>query len=260
MKHERVMVDMRKVGKVLRLGRILKDDGKTLIVAMDHGMGGITEGIEDIVNVVRKMVEGGADAVMVNLGAVKRIAENFSGKISIVLTIPFDPKYVELAAKLGVDAVKTTYFGPVPLTEEKYLQFSAIGRACEELGIPWMAEVVPVDAQGKTIYDVKVIKKAARIGSELGGDLVKTAYAGTVEEYKDVVKSCLAPIVIMGGPKMENDKDVLQMVKNSIDAGAIGGAIGRNIWQHKNPAKMAKAISKIIHENITVEEAIKILK
>jgi DhnA family fructose-bisphosphate aldolase class Ia len=251
---------MKKIGKNLRLNRILKSDGRTLVVAMDHGMGGTTEGIEDIVDVVRKMVEGGADAVMVNFGAVKRIVENFGGKIGIVLTIPFDPKYVEFAAKLGVDAVKTTYFGPVPLNEEKYNQFSSIGRACEEWCIPWMAEVVPVDAQGKTIYDVKVIKKAARIGSEVGGDIVKTAYAGTVEEYKDVVKSCLAPIVVMGGPKMESEKDVLQMVKNSVDSGAVGGAIGRNIWQHKDPTKMAKAISKIIHENITVEEALKILE
>lgn len=251
---------MEKIGKLLRLKRILRDDGRTLVVAMDHGLGGTTEGVEDVVNVARKVFEGGADAIMVNFGAVKKIVEKFGGKIGIVLTIPFDPKYVEFAVKLGVDMVKTTYFGPVPLTEEKYNQFSAIGRVCEEWEMPWMAEVVPTDSQGKTIYDVNIVKKAARIGSELGGDLVKTAYAGTVEEYRGVVRACLAPIVVMGGPKMESEKDVLQMVKNSVEAGAIGGAIGRNIWQHKNPAKMAKAISSIIHENISVEEALKILE
>jgi DhnA family fructose-bisphosphate aldolase class Ia len=251
---------MKAVGKVLRLGRILRDDGRTLVVAMDHGMGGTTGGIEDIVDVVRKMIEGGADAVMVNLGAVRRIAEKFAGKISIVLTIPFDPKYVELAAKLGVDAVKTTYFGAVPLSEEKYNQFSSIARACEDWEMPWMAEVVPVDGERKIIYDVEMVKKAARIGSELGGDLVKTAYTGTVEEYNKIVRSCLTPIVVMGGPKMENIKDVLQMVKNSVEAGAAGGAIGRNIWQHTSPEKMAKAISSIIHENISVEKALKMLE
>lgn len=254
------MMCMKRIGKNLRLSRFLRKDGRTLVVAMDHGMGGMTEGIEDIVDTVQRMYEGGADAVMVNFGAVKKIVNKFSDKIGIILTIPFDPKYVEFAVKLGVDGVKTTYFGSIPLSEEKYNQFSSIGKACEEWEMPWMAEVVPVDSQGKTIYDVNIVKKAARIGSELGGDLVKTAYAGTVEEYKFVVKACFAPIVVMGGPKMENEKDVLQMIKNSIDAGAIGGAIGRNIWQHKNPTKMAKAITGIIHENMSVEEALKILQ
>jgi DhnA family fructose-bisphosphate aldolase class Ia len=161
---------------------------------------------------------------------------------------------------LGVDAVKTTYFGAVPLSEEKYNQFSSIARACEDWEMPWMAEVVPVDGERKIIYDVEMVKKAARIGSELGGDLVKTAYTGTVEEYKKIVRSCLTPIVVMGGPKMENIKDVLQMVKNSVEAGAAGGAIGRNIWQHMSPEKMAKAISSIIHENISVEKALKMLE
>ena len=251
---------MQNIGKFLRLGHVVKSDGRTLIVALDHGMMGITQGIEDIQEVIAKVIAGGADAILVNLGVARKVAETVKGKIAVVLTIPYDPKYVELAAKLGVDAVKTTYFGPIPLSEEKYNQFSAIGRACEEWGMPYIAEVVPVDEKGKTIYDVETVKKAARIGAELGGDMVKTAYTGTVEEYRSIVKACPVPIVVMGGPKMENDKDVLQMVKNSVDAGAVGGAIGRNIWQHRDPAKMAKAISKIIHDNITVEEALKILE
>ncbi|MEM3872079.1 MAG: fructose-bisphosphate aldolase, partial [Nitrososphaeria archaeon] len=62
---------MEKIGKFLRLNRILRKDGRTLVVAMDHGLGGTTEGIEDIVDVVRKVFEGGADAIMVNFGGVK---------------------------------------------------------------------------------------------------------------------------------------------------------------------------------------------
>lgn len=251
---------MERIGKILRLSHFVREDGRTLIVAMDHGIVGITEGIEDILEIVKKVVEGGTDAVLVNIGAAEKVAKHFGGKISIVLTIPFDPEYVEFAVKLGVDAVKTTYFGQVPLSEEKYNQFCAIGRACEEWGIPWMAEVVPVNSQGKTIYDVETIKKAARIGSELGGDIVKTAYAGTPIEYKEVVKACLSPIVIMGGPKIENTADLLRVIKSSIEAGAIGGAIGRNIWQHKDPMKMTKAIASIIHENATIEEALKVIE
>ena len=247
-------------GKVLRTGRIVAKDGKHLVIALDHGMIGMTKGIEDIEETVRKVTQGGADALLVNPGIAKKVASYASGKIGIVMTIPFDPSFVKLAVKLGVDAVKTTYFGSVPLSEDKYNQFSAIGLAAEEWGIPYMAEVVPVDAQGKTIYEIEEIKKAARIGAELGGDMVKTAYAGTPMEYRKVVKACPVPITVMGGPKMESIADLLKMVKDSIDAGAIGGTIGRNIWQYKDPEKMTRAIVKVIHENESVEEALKILR
>jgi fructose-bisphosphate aldolase/2-amino-3,7-dideoxy-D-threo-hept-6-ulosonate synthase len=250
---------MPSIGKRLRLSRLTRKDGKTLIVAIDHGIVGITEGIENVLGIVEKVIEGGADAVLVNFGVARKIIEKFGGSVAIVLTIPFDPKYVELAVKMGVDAVKTTYFGPVPLSEDKYNKFSAVGQACEEWEIPWVAEVVPVDDQNKTIFEIEMIKKAARIGSELGGDIIKTAYTGTPSDYRKVIEASLAPIVIMGGPKMENVKDVLQITKDSIDAGAIGGAIGRNIWQHKDPVKMTRAIVSVIHENATTEEALEIL-
>lgn len=89
---------------------------------------------------------------------------------------------------------------------------------------------------------------------------MKTVYVGPVNEYRNVIETCPVPIVVMGGPKVSNEKEFLQMIKNSIEAGAIGGAIGRNIWQYKDPEKMTRAISKIIHEDITVEEALKILE
>jgi len=63
------------VGKILRLAHILRDDGRTLVVAMDHGMIGITEGIEEALNVVEKVIEGEADAILVNLGIARKVAE-----------------------------------------------------------------------------------------------------------------------------------------------------------------------------------------
>jgi len=251
---------MRSTGKVIRAGNLLADDGKTLVVAMDHGMIGITKGIEFMERVIDQVMKGGADAVLINLGAAKRLAPKLSGKLSMVLSIPFDPKYVELAAKIGADAVKTTYFGKVPLDWSQMEKISEVAEAAEDWGMIYMVEVVPTDESGKTIYDIEKVKQAARIGAELGGDIVKTAYVGPVSSYKDVVESCLVPIVVMGGPKMETVKDLLVMVKESVEAGAIGGAIGRNIWQYENPEKMTRAISAIIHEGVNIDEALKILE
>jgi len=246
-------------GKILRIGSILGNDGRTLVIAIDHGMGGMTQGIEDMEDVVKKVTKGGADAVLLNLGMARKLAKTISGRLGLVLSIPYDPSYVGLAAKIGASAVKTTYFGPVPIPEERMRQISGITLAAEEWGMPAMVEVVPLDSQGKTIYDVAVIRQAARIGAELGGDMIKTAYAGTPEQYKQVVGSCPVPIVVMGGPKMESESDLLKMIKDSIESGAIGGAIGRNIWQYKDPEKITRAAVAIIHEKATVEEARRLL-
>jgi fructose-bisphosphate aldolase/2-amino-3,7-dideoxy-D-threo-hept-6-ulosonate synthase len=249
------------LGKIIRAGNLLADDGKALVVALDHGMIGITRGIEHMGRVIDQVMKGGADGVLITLGAAKRLALKLSGKISIVLSIPFDPKYVELAAKIGADAVKTMYFGKVPLEWDQMGKISEVAETAEDWGMIYMVEVVPVDESGKIIYDLEKIKQAARIGSELGGDIVKTAYVGPPSSYrKEVVDSCLAPIMIMGGPRMETARETLAIVKEAMDAGAVGGVIGRNIWQHTNPEKMTHVISAIIHENMEVDEALKILE
>ena len=242
------------------MGNITRKDGRTLVIAMDHGGGGTTLGIEDIEDVVEKVIEGGADSILANLGFARRIAKTIRGRIGLVLSIPYDPAYVKLAAQIGADMVKTTYFGPVPLSEERMKQIAEITLASEEWGMPSMVEVVPLDNKGKTIYDLSAIKQAARIGSELGGDVIKTAYVGSPNEYREVTRTCLTPIVVMGGPKMDSASDLLKMVKDSIDAGAIGGAIGRNMWQYKDPEKITKAAISIIHEKASLEEALKVLK
>lgn len=246
-------------GKAMRLSRFMKD-GRTLVVATDHGLFGMGDGLEKIVEIIEKVVKGGADAVMVNLGVAKRIVSKIGGEASLILSIPFDPKYVELAAKIGADGVKTTYFGEVPVPEEKINQFAKIAEECEVWQMPYIAEVVPVDEERKTVYKFEHVMKAARFGSEVGGDIVKTAYVGPVESYRKIVEACLSPIVVMGGEKMEKPTDILRVVKDAVEAGAAGGAIGRNIWQFENPGKMAEALSRIIHEEISLEKAERIVK
>lgn len=248
------------LGKIIRLGNLLREDKRVLIVAMDHGMTGTTKGIEKIDETIKKVVKGGADAVMINVGVAKKHFEEIAGKVSLVLSIPFDAKYVEKAVKIGADAIKTTYFGLVPLEEHRMKQISEIARESDEWGIPYLVEVVPTDSSGKVLYNIEKIKQAARIGAELGGDLVKTAYPGDASQFKQIVDSCPVPIVVMGGPKMERDIQVLMIIRGCIDAGGAGASIGRNIWQHEDPFKMTKAIAKIIHENATVDEAFEALK
>jgi fructose-bisphosphate aldolase/2-amino-3,7-dideoxy-D-threo-hept-6-ulosonate synthase len=105
-----------------------------------------------------------------------------------------------------------------------------------------------------------VVKLAARAGAELGADIIKTNYTGDPDSFREVTKGCPVPVVIAGGPKMSTTRDVLQMVRDAIDAGGAGTSIGRNVFQASNPTKMVRAFSKIVHEGASVEEAMKELE
>ncbi len=74
-----------------------------------------------------------------------------------------------------------------------------------------------------------------------------------MKHFRQVVESCPVPIVILGGPKVESDLEALKWAKGCVDAGGVGVAMRRNIWQHENPKAIAKAISKILHEDASVE-------
>jgi class I fructose-bisphosphate aldolase len=59
---------------------------------------------------------------------------------------------------------------------------------------------------------------------------------------------------------MSSDKDILEMVKGSIEAGGAGVSIGRNVFQHRDPSRMVGAISLLVHENASVTEALSFLQ
>ena len=122
--------------------------------------------------------------------------------------------------------------------------------------MPLIAMMYPRGRKVKSEHDVKVVKLAARVGAELGADIVKTNYTGDIDSFKEVIEGCPVPVVVAGGPKMDSDRDVLQMVWESIRAGGAGASIGRNVFQAEDPVKMVRAIAKIVHNKYSVEDAL----
>jgi DhnA family fructose-bisphosphate aldolase class Ia len=86
---------------------------------------------------------------------------------------------------------------------------------------------------------------------------LKVAYTGSAESFREVVTGCPAPVTILGGAKIDNERDALEMIKGAIDAGGAGITMGRNVWKVENVTGMVRAISKVIHGNVTVQEAMK---
>jgi fructose-bisphosphate aldolase/2-amino-3,7-dideoxy-D-threo-hept-6-ulosonate synthase len=109
----------------------------------------------------------------------------------------------------------------------------------------------------KNSHDPEKVAHAARLGAELGADIVKTVYTGDIDSFREVVKSCPVPIAIAGGPTTNNEEELLETVQGALNAGAIGVTFGRNIFQHKDPSKMVRALSALVIDKLTVADALK---
>jgi DhnA family fructose-bisphosphate aldolase class Ia len=127
---------------------------------------------------------------------------------------------------------------------------------CDEYGVPLIAMMYPRGENVKDPNDPRVIAHVARVGAELGADIVKVPYTGSPETFREVVESCPAPVVMAGGPKAERDEDVLEMVWGAMRAGAMGVTIGRNVFMHENPKAIVRAIRAVVLEGKRPEEAL----
>jgi fructose-bisphosphate aldolase/2-amino-3,7-dideoxy-D-threo-hept-6-ulosonate synthase len=130
---------------------------------------------------------------------------------------------------------------------------------CIEWGMPLLAMMYP---RGKKITGenmTEAIKIAARVGSELGADIIKTVYTGDPDSFREVTEGCHVPVVIAGGSKTD-DLSTMKLIEGAMEGGAAGVSIGRNAFQHRCPDKFVRAAAMIVHERRTAEEAVEILK
>lgn len=253
-----------------RLNRIFQANGRTLIVACDHGMiSGPDKGLEKMESTLSQVIAGGADAVMVSYGTAIRFAQNLA-RVGLVLRLdgggtklgsmtgPGAQFYtVEDALRLGADAVCVSAFPGSPIEEPTLEVLARVIRQAHSWGVPVMAEIVPGGFDsGAEFRTSETVSIAARVAAELGADWVKIPY---VDGFHQVVESCYVPVVVLGGPAKSDLRQTLEMVNAALQAGAVGGVIGRNIWQADNPAQMAAALASLIHHNATVAEALKIV-
>jgi len=230
-------------GKQIRMARIIKEDGKTLISALDHGgEDALLSGIENIYRIIDIVIKNGVDAILINEGIFKIYASQIKARIPVIMNIPFETGFAEYALKLGADAIKTTYFGPVPIPVEIANKMRKIAKESDEFGIPYINEYIPLDDNNKISTDSVLIARAARAAAEYGADIVKTSYG---KNFKKIVESCPVPIIIAGGdPKFG---DIETIMKDVIKNGGAGGAIGRSIFQDKDPGKKVRNLVKIVH-------------
>jgi fructose-bisphosphate aldolase/2-amino-3,7-dideoxy-D-threo-hept-6-ulosonate synthase len=256
-------------GKTRRMKRIMREDCRTVIVPMDHGVTiGPVKGIENMQSIINQLIQGGTDAVLVHKGIAKRVD---TGNAALIIMLSaasnLNPNAnskvqvctVQEAIHIGADAV-SVHVNVGAQDEDKMLTtLGKVAEECDTYGMPLLAMMYPRGPKIQNEHATEVVAHAARIGAELGADIIKANYTGSIETFKLVVESCPVPVVIAGGPKCKTPQEILQTAHESVKAGSAGLSIGRNVFQHENPTLMVKALSAIVHEGVSVERALKIL-
>jgi class I fructose-bisphosphate aldolase len=262
------------IGKQIRLERIInRNSRKSVIIPMDHGVTiGPVPGLIDMKKTVNAIAEGGANAIVMHKGLVANGHRGSGKDVGLIIHLSASTKLapdpnakmlvctVEEAVRFGADAVSIHINIGADDEKDMLRDFGYVSREAQSWGMPLLAMMYTRGKKIKNEYDVSVVKHAARVGAELGADIVKVPYTGSPATFREVVEGSFVPVVIAGGEKMETDEDILNIVRGSLDAGGAGVSIGRNAFQHHAPERIVKAISLLVHEDCSVREALKLLK
>jgi class I fructose-bisphosphate aldolase len=262
------------IGKLVRLGRIgNRSSGRTVIIPVDHGITqGPIPGLRDAGQVVEMAAAGGADAVIMHKGTVRAAHRGSGPNIGLIVHLSAstcmcpDPDdkvlvcTVEEAVKLGADGV-SIHVNLGARTEQAMLKLlGKVSAECMTWGMPLLAMMYARGESMSDSFETKRVKHAARVGAELGADIVKCVYTGSPDSFREVVEGCPVPVVIAGGEKTDTDRSVLEMVAGSLEAGGKGVSIGRNAFQHQQPDRMVAALCRLVHERASVDEALRFLQ
>ena len=267
------------VGTSMRLKRVIDPAGVSVICALDHGMTSPTflEPLADIAGRTAEAVAGGANVIMMSKGMIRIAAPAFSPATSLALLLsasamPAEAQpevvqvaQVEEAVRLGADAV--VLFTALGGDSEPGMirTLAGVGRECAALGMPLIAE-----AEFPTTYALvedlaeqygfEYLRRNVRLCAELGADIVKTNWPGDEDSFGRLVEAAAGiPVVLAGGSRLD-DPELLRRMERAVAAGAIGCSVGRNIFMHRSPEAITRALSRVIRERWSADAAVEELR
>lgn len=234
--------------------------GNTVMFAFDHGyFMGSTAGLERLDLVIPELLPH-IDCLMGTRGALrtcvspdhrKAVALRVSSGSSMLnddLSHEVVAVDMEDAIRMNADCMAVQTFIGADGQLQSIDNLSRVVNAGMRYGIPTLGVV----AVGKDMERTdRYFKLATRIVAEMGVQIVKTYYC---DNFEEVVAACPVPIVVAGGKKLP-EEEALTLAYRSIQGGARGLDMGRNIFQSQHRVVMAQAIRKIVHEGFTDKEA-----
>ncbi|WP_436761769.1 class I fructose-bisphosphate aldolase [Streptosporangium sp. V21-05] len=242
-----------------RMHHVFAPDGRAVIAAMDAGIKGVAPGLADGRAAVRRIVDGGVDAILATIGLARAASDELGGTgliLALDSEIPSAGYGVQQAVRWGADALELKVFPGNPQVT-KLGELRELCAEADRFGMPVMAEPIPVSFKDVEAHTLTNVANGARLSSEAGADFVKAQYVGTVDEFRGVVDGCLVPLLALGGPMKPTPVHALQMAADAVEAGARGVVYGRNIVEAERPDRMVAALVEIVHGGASVRAAAK---
>jgi fructose-bisphosphate aldolase/2-amino-3,7-dideoxy-D-threo-hept-6-ulosonate synthase len=262
------------VGKRMRMKRVIDPAGVSIICALDHGMTSPTflEPLAGIEARTAEAVAGGANVIMMSKGMIRVAEPAFGRDTSLALLLSASANSgeerpsvvqvaeVEEASVLGADAVVLFVALSGESEPDMIRTAAAVGGACQELGMPFIAEAefpttyARVEDLADT-YGFEYLRRNVRLCAELGADIVKTNWPGDGESFGRLVEAASGiPVVLAGGSRVP-DRELLDRMESAMEAGGIGCSVGRNIFMHRSPEALTRALSRVIRERWSAQKA-----
>lgn len=245
------------IGKTRRLGRLLVgEQQRCLLTPLDHGGWlGPVKGIDRPRTIVEAVIKGGSNALLISPGFYRAAASEIPPSVGIVLRVSVTAGLsvdgtqetpvasLDTALRLDADAIAVSVFFGRAGDIDIYRWLAQLTDASQAYDMPVVAEMMPPPDK---FYDAEAIAHAARIGMELGADIVKTNYCGDVAAFKQVVTAVPVPLIIAGGPSKGESDSTVSTARDAIRAGAIGVAFGRRVWQAEDPEGLTRQLKQVI--------------
>lgn len=244
-------------GKKRRMERLfLGPNKRCLMVPLDHAPWlGPIKGINNPKKIVQNVLDGGANALLVTPGFLNQVAPIMKPDTGIVLRVSIvagpssealqetPAATLKTALRVDADAVAVSIFfgrgGECSIMK----WMSELIEQSYEYQMPVLAEMMP---SSEKFFDAEAIAHVSRLGMELGADIIKTNYCGDPEAFRQILDAVGLPVVVAGGANQDGTNGTLGMVKELMEAGASGVAIGRRVWQSENPAELVRSMKGIM--------------
>ncbi len=263
-------LDTMPTGKRLRMRRFNRHGG-AVIIPLDHAL--FSEpppALADMRELVRLIADTEADGILVTPGLLEHVAPVL-GDLGVILRV--DGTHTRLgqhlertemittaesALALGAEMVVVNAFVGVDNEDFHLKKLGALATECRRLGLLCMGEMIPSTilnfhfAKEKKSAPLEAVNRdiwlAARLGAEIGADVIKTQYTGDPEGFRQLIKGTPVPVWIAGGPvEKKDDAAFMAMVAEAVGAGAEGVVIGRNVWQREAPRKAIAELCRLVH-------------
>jgi DhnA family fructose-bisphosphate aldolase class Ia len=239
-----------------------------VILPIDHAVAIPVPGLEDTGAVIESTAPH-VDGFIVNYGVARAFSDQLKGKAVCLRTDSYNtrssgdgagafPLFGGADAKaVGAHAMMNMLFTGADGEAASVRAAVRLVQEGRDSGAAVMIEALPMGLGQSAAYTLEAVRFAARLACELGADVVKTVFptGASAADFASIVKECWVPVVVLGGAAGGQEKDLLEMVAKSLEAGAVGVAIGRNVWQHEKPAAMAAALEAIVHSGAGVDDA-----